>query len=105
MRNTQLQDDADTLYKVGQHLLDLLLQALLNGPPRNATFKDIADRMISFEKNQRIKQIMRIQFEKRYILGKERIVPPKRPVVEIRWGNCQCCLSRDEHLSAIGMAG
>jgi hypothetical protein len=104
-RNSQVQDDAETLYKVGQHLMDLLLQAILNGPPQNATFKDIADRMISFEKNQRVKQIIRTQFEKRYILGKERIVPPKHPVSEIRWGNCQCCLSKDEHLTAIGFAG
>lgn len=105
MRNSQLQDDAETLHKVGQRLMDLLLQAILNGPPQNATFKDVADRMISFEKNQRIKQIIRSQFEKRYILGKGRIIPPKRPVAEIRWGNCQCCLSRDEHLAAIGIAG
>lgn len=100
-RNSALHDDAEILCKVGQHLMDLLLKAFLRGPPQNATFKDIADKMISFEKNARIKQIMRSQFEKRFILGKERIIPPLKPVDEIRWGNCQCCLSSEEHLEAV----
>ncbi len=100
-RNLALHDDSETLYKVGRHVMDLLLNAFLRGPPQNATFKDVADRMISTEKNQRIKQIIRSHFERRCILGKDRIVPPLKPVDEIRWGNCQCCLSSDEHLEAV----
>jgi hypothetical protein len=100
-RDPDLKDDTETLFKVGQHVMDLLLKAILGGPPQNATFKDVADRMIPYEKNTSIKQIIRKHFEARCILGKDRIVPPLRPVDDIRWGGCQCCLSSKEHLFAV----
>jgi hypothetical protein len=99
--NPELKDETETLFKASQHVCDLLVQAILRGPPQNATFKDIADRMIAAEKSNVIKQILKTNFERRCILGKDRIVPPVRPVDEIRWGNCQCCLSTDEHLIAV----
>lgn len=100
-RNPAVKDDTETLFKVGQHMTDLLLKAIIQGPPQNATFKDIADRMISCEKSNKIKQIIRRHFEGRCILGKDRIVPPLRPVDVIRWGNCRCCLSSEEHLDVV----
>jgi hypothetical protein len=99
-RNPDLQDDAETLYQAGKHMTDLFLEALLRGPPQNATFKDIADRMVSLEKNGKWKASIRHHFERRLVLGKNRVKPPTKPV-EVKWGQCHCCLSRREHLKAI----
>lgn len=94
-------DDALTLLKTGEHITDLLLKAMLRGPARNAVFKDIADKMISLEKNKELRNILKQNFEKRFILGINRIVPPTKPTDDIRWGRCQCCLTNTEHLVAM----
>ena len=45
-RNPDFRDDAETLYEVSQYMLDLLVQAVIYSPERNASFADVANEMI-----------------------------------------------------------
>jgi hypothetical protein len=101
LRNPNLRDDADILLRVGEHMADIFLEALLRGPPQNATFKDIVDKMISLEKKTKWKSVIRYHFERRFVIGRSRVKPTSKPIDEIRWGKCHCCLSRREHLNAV----
>ena len=100
VRNPDLRNDAELLFKLGEHMTSLLVEALLRGPPQNATFKDIADLMISLEKNRKWKSIIRSNFGKRAVLGRYHVKAPKSPV-EVSWKKCRCCLSTKEHLKAV----
>lgn len=56
------------LYALGKHLWTLLISAIKEGPTKNASFKDIADKMIEIEPNQHIKDIIRDEFRARLVL-------------------------------------
>jgi hypothetical protein len=99
-RNSQMKDDALTLYEAGEHMNVLLVEALLRGPPQNATFRDIALKMITLEKNRAWKDIIKGHFQSREVLGKECVKPPSKPV-ELSWKKCRCCLSSKEHLREV----
>jgi hypothetical protein len=100
LRNPEMQDDAATLYNVGEQMTTLLVNALLRGPPQNATFHDIAEKMISLEKNKNSKYIIRYHFESRQILGKNKVKASTVPV-EIDWRHCTGCMSTTEHINAV----
>ena len=62
-------DQAETLFRVGKHMTSLVILALLQGPDRNATFRDIAEKMIEIEPVDRWKTFIRDQFTRREVLG------------------------------------
>ncbi len=62
-------DQAETLFRVGKHLTSLIMLSFLRGPDRNATFRDIAEKMIEIEPVDRWKTFIRDQFTRREVLG------------------------------------
>ena len=97
-------DDAHVLWEVGQYMTDLLLVAMMKGPPDNATFSDIANQMIRYEKNKEYQIIMRHQFTARRILGPHAVEPPKKlgeKVTTELWETCLSVLSTQEHLDLV----
>ena len=100
MRNPEIKEDAETLYRVGDHMTNLLVEAVLRGPPQNATFKDIADKLLSLEKDKKWKTFIKFHFERRFVIGANRVKAPRDPV-EVDWSGCGCCMSTREHLHAV----
>jgi hypothetical protein len=97
-------DDAHVLWQVGQYMSDLLLGALLKGPPQNATYADIAQLMIKMEKNKKFQAIIRNQFTVRRVLGSNALKPSKKPTATTKanlWQSCHCSLSTKEHLQMV----
>ena len=62
-------DPAETLFRLGKHMTSLLILSLLQGPQRNATFRDIADKMIEIEPVDAWKQMISERFEEREVIG------------------------------------
>jgi hypothetical protein len=79
-RNPDIRDDAETLFRVGEHMTDLVVESFLRGPPQNATFKDVAEKMIYLEKKNKWKSFIRHHFQRRGVLGARRVKPPSKPV-------------------------
>ena len=97
-------DDAHILWEVGQYMTDLLLLAMMKGPPDNATFADIANQMIRLEKNQDYQILMRHQFTVRRIIGVNAVEPPKKLTDKVSaelWETCRSVLSTPEHLDLV----
>ncbi|NRA62781.1 MAG: hypothetical protein HRU25_18175 [Psychrobium sp.] len=62
-------DQAETLHRVGKHLTSLVIASLLSGPETEATFSDIANKMIELEKYDAWKVVIENQFSIRQVLG------------------------------------
>jgi hypothetical protein len=45
-REPDIRDDAETLYRVSQHMLNLLVESVIHSPDRKASFADVANEMI-----------------------------------------------------------
>jgi len=102
-RDPDRYDAAETLFRVGKHMTSLLIQSLLKGPEKNATFSDIANIMISLETNKKWKNIIRSQFEVRGVIGKNAVKKVKSPV-DLVWSGCHCTMSTKEHIDAVNDA-
>lgn len=63
-----LYDQAESLFKVGKYLTSLVIASLWQGPDANATYADIANKMIELENDDTRKGIIRDQFKLREIL-------------------------------------
>lgn len=77
----ELYDPAETLFKLGKHLTSLIIIALYQGPDHNATFVDIANKMIEIEPVEHWKEFIRNRFEEREVFdmsfaGNELIATP-----------------------------
>lgn len=62
-------DPAETLFRLGKHMTSLVVCSLLAGPETNATYKDIAEKMIEIEPIEHRKEIIFRRFEEREVLG------------------------------------
>jgi len=62
-------DQAETLFRIGKHMTALIILALVNGPQRDATFADIARKMIEIEPVEKWKGFIDAQFARREVLG------------------------------------
>lgn len=62
-------DQAETLFRVGKHMTSLVILSLLQGPAQNATYKDIAEKMIEIEPVEKWKEFIRNQFAHREVFG------------------------------------
>jgi hypothetical protein len=63
-----LYDQAESLFKVGKYLTSLVIVSIWQGPDANATYTDIANKMIDLEEDDDRKEIIMNQFRKRDIL-------------------------------------
>ena len=61
-------DPAETLFRVGKHMTSLVVCSIVSGPEKNATFSDIAKKMIEIEPKREWKPIIQNHFEAREIL-------------------------------------
>jgi len=89
-------DQAETLFRVGKYLTSLLLVSIWQGPDENATFADIAGKMLELEPNLEKKEIIREQFKKREILDKPVGLRGERPQM-LSWENCCGTMRLKEH--------
>lgn len=60
-------DPAETLFRVGKHMTALLVLALATGPDQNATFSQIAARMIAIEPREPWKRFIEQRFAEREV--------------------------------------
>lgn len=96
-------DQAETLFRVGKHMTSLVILSLLQGPERNATFKDIAEKMIEIEPVERWKPIIRNQFTKREVLGGPAELAADQPQ-RLDFDRCCGTLQSDEWVRAVDRA-
>ncbi len=95
-------DHAESLYRIGRHVADLVTISILDGPEANATYQDIANKMIETEQKQEWKDVIRNQFEKREILGAPQFaaVHPQ----SLDWNRCCATMRRQEYTDQIALA-
>jgi len=95
-QNPALYDHAESLFKVGKYLTSLVIASLWQGPDANATYTDIANKMIELESDDARKEIIRVQFKKREILDAPvglRGVKPRK----LSWKGCCGTMRLTEH--------
>jgi hypothetical protein len=86
-------------------MTDLVVESLLRGPAQNATYADIANKMMQVETNSTWKRIIREHFEVRKVIGKSMVRAAKKPTKDrIQYGTCHCCMARKEHVDAVEQA-
>ncbi len=88
--NLNKYDPAETLFRVGKYMSALVLMAFLNGPKRDAKFRDIAKAMMDVEKDNSRKNMFKKHFDKRKIFDwSAKPKPYARPrVIEGRISVC-----------------
>jgi hypothetical protein len=62
-------DPAESLFRVGRHLLEIVLKGYLNGPIYDPTYEQVAWQMVYAEDNPRWRNIMHGVFHRREIFG------------------------------------
>ena len=93
-------DPAESLFRVGRHLTALVILALLNGPETNATYQDIAAKMIELEPEEKWKTFIQNQFAVREILGGPVGMAADQPQ-KLNWSHCCATLNHQKRLKAI----
>ncbi|MCK4991735.1 MAG: hypothetical protein KAS29_14655, partial [Bacteroidales bacterium] len=93
-----LYDQAESLFKVGKYITSLVIASLWQGPDANATYADIANKMLELEEDDERKEIIRDQFRKREILDAPVGVVGVEPQL-LSWENCCGTLRLKEHQS------
>ena len=91
-----LYDQAESLFKVGKYLTSLVIASLWQGPDANATYADIANKMLELEENDERKEIITAQFKIREILD----APVNLTGIEPRqlsWKGCCGTMRLKEH--------
>jgi hypothetical protein len=98
-------DQAETLFRVGKHMTALIILALIDGPPRNATFTDIANKMIEIEPVEAWKGIIEAQFTRREVLGPQAAaLAAKAAPKELDFTGCCGALCHHDHIHAVADA-
>ncbi|MEN8157819.1 MAG: hypothetical protein ABFS10_12785 [Bacteroidota bacterium] len=90
-------DQAESLFRVGKYLNSLLLVSILQGPDANATYADIANKMIALETDNQRKEIIRGQFKRREIIDAPVGLAGIEPQI-LSWDNCCGTLRLKDHL-------
>jgi len=65
--NQNLRDPAETLFNVGNHLCDLVLRSIIDGPDDTVTYREVAEKMMELEDENEIKKIIEKQFSERLV--------------------------------------
>jgi hypothetical protein len=80
-------DQAESLFRIGKYLTSLVIVSLWQGPGENATFADIANKMIELEEDEDRREIIRKQFTLREILDATVGLTGIQPG-ELSWNGC-----------------
>ena len=91
------QDPAETLFRVGKHVLSVVLIALARGPEQNATYSDIAKQMVSVEPIAAYKRFIRERFKEREIMGAGFGLAAAKPE-PLDWHRCCGTLRHPDHV-------
>jgi hypothetical protein len=102
-KNFKCHDPAETLYKAGKHMISLLLVSILQLPDKNATYKDLAEKMTALEPKEEWKPIIQKQFAVREIIGVKAVPPVTRPIA-LSFKQCSGTLRYPENIERIQQA-
>jgi len=91
-----LYDQAESLFKVGKYLTSLVIASLWQGPDANATYADIANKMLELEEDEERKEIINAQFKKREILDAPVSLTGIEPR-QLSWIGCCGTMRLKEH--------
>jgi len=91
-------DQAESLFKVGKYLTSLVIASFWQAPDANATYTDIANKMIELENDDARKEIIRVQFKKREILDAPVGLIGAEPR-KLSWQGCCGTMRQTEHQS------
>ena len=84
--NLYAEDPAETLHRSAKGLLDTFLQAIVESPANQPSFKDVAERMVVIEPDKTHKYLLKEEFDRRYVLSdykkKAGIVPVQAAQLE-----------------------
>lgn len=94
-------DPAETLFRLGKHMTSLVIISLVQGPAQNATYRDIAQKMIEVEPEEPWKAFIAQRFEEREVLGAQAgITAVAEPEVQPSYGGCCGTLTHPDYASA-----
>ena len=89
-------DQAESLFRIGKYLTSLVIVSIWQGPDANATYADIANKMIELEEDDERKEIIREQFSTREILNAPPGMVGEQPQA-LSWDNCCGTMRLQEH--------
>ncbi len=95
-QNPAMYDQAESLFKVGKYLTSLVIAAVWQGPDANATYTNIANKMIELEEDEQRKEIIRVQFKKREIMDAPLRLVGIEPQ-QLSWKGCCGTMNLKEH--------
>lgn len=96
-QDPSLFDQAESLYKVGKYLTSLVIASIWQGPEVNATYADIANKMMELEEDDVRKEIIKNQFKKREILDAPVSLAAVQPMA-LSWEGCCGTMRHRDHL-------
>jgi hypothetical protein len=97
-QDPSLFDQAESLFRLGKYLTSLVIASIWQGPEANATYADIANKMIELEEDDERKEIIREQFRKREVLDAPAAIVGAEPQL-LNWDGCCGTLQKKEHLN------
>ena len=74
-RDSTKYSPAETLFRAGKRLSSIFLVAVISSPEENATFRDVAEKMVDTEPKPNFKKIIREEFNRRLVFDKD--IKPK----------------------------
>jgi len=89
-------DQAESLFRLGKYLTSLVIASIWKGPDENATYSDIALKMIELEEDDERKEIIRDQFRKREVLDAPAELVGAEPGL-LSWDGCCGTLRLKDH--------
>ncbi|MDF1576447.1 MAG: hypothetical protein P1P86_14765 [Bacteroidales bacterium] len=89
-------DQAESLFRVGKYLTSLVIASIWQGPDANATYADIANKMLEQEEDSERKELIRQQFRKREILDAPVGLAGVQPR-DLSWEGCCGTMRLKEH--------
>lgn len=96
-QDPKLYDQAESLFRVGKYLTSLVIASIWQGPDSNATYADIAHKMLELEAEDQRKELIREQFRKREIMDAPvgfKVASPQ----PLTWEGCCGTMLLPEHL-------
>jgi len=95
-QDPSLFDQAESLFRIGKYLTSLVIASLWQGPDVNATYADIANKMLELEEDDERKDIIREEFKKREILEAPVALAGFQPQA-LSWDGCCGTLRHQEY--------
>lgn len=93
-------DQAETLFRVGKHLTSIVIASLLTGPSENATYSDIAEKMLQFEHDGNWKALIKRIFTEREVLGSSAVTITAK-LKPSSFNHCCGAMQHREHIESV----